>query len=226
MHDGLKLAIVGRPNTGKSSLFNALIERDRAIVTAIAGTTRDLISERVSIGGIPVELIDTAGLRETSDEAEAIGITKTREAIAEADIVLAVLDATVSMTSDSAPQPTEAESSLLQSLEDRPSIVVLNKIDLQPVHEAGIAEKMDQPGLRGTPVMLVSSLTREGIAALRKQILTTMRAGNPDEHTGLLTHGASPSRRRGHACSPGHRTPSDRGPNSARDAPAGSLRRP
>ena len=61
MHDGLKLAIVGRPNTGKSSLFNALIERDRAIVTAIAGTTRDLISERVSIGGIPVELIDTAG---------------------------------------------------------------------------------------------------------------------------------------------------------------------
>ena len=95
VHSGLTLAIVGRPNVGKSSLFNCLVERERAIVTATPGTTRDLVTEQVAIGGIPVNLIDTAGLREATDEAEAIGIQKSHEALAEADIVLIVLDATV-----------------------------------------------------------------------------------------------------------------------------------
>src|SRR6185312_4534277 len=94
VRDGFTLAIVGRPNAGKSSLFNRLIERDRAIVTAAPGTTRDPVTERVSLEGIPIELVDTAGLREAADEAESIGITKSREAMAEADIVLLVLDAT------------------------------------------------------------------------------------------------------------------------------------
>src|SRR6202044_911118 len=95
VHAGLMLAIVGRPNAGKSSLFNRIVQRERAIVTAAPGTTRDLVTERVSLGGIPVELVDTAGMREASDEAEKIGIRKTREALAEADMVLLVLDATV-----------------------------------------------------------------------------------------------------------------------------------
>src|SRR3984885_7716219 len=94
VREGFTLAIVGRPNVGKSSLFNRLIERERSIVTATPGTTRDLVTERVSLEGIPVELIDTAGLRESSDEAESLGIAKSREAIAEADVVLLVLDAT------------------------------------------------------------------------------------------------------------------------------------
>jgi tRNA modification GTPase len=94
VRDGFTLAIVGRPNAGKSSLFNRLIERDRAIVTATPGTTRDLVTERVSLNGIPVELIDTAGLRQSTDEAETIGIAKSREIMAEADIVLLVIDAT------------------------------------------------------------------------------------------------------------------------------------
>ncbi|MGA3211974.1 MAG: tRNA uridine-5-carboxymethylaminomethyl(34) synthesis GTPase MnmE, partial [Terriglobales bacterium] len=84
VHEGFTLAIVGRPNVGKSSLFNRLVERERAIVTATPGTTRDLVSETVAIGGIPIRLVDTAGIREARDEAESIGIRKTREAFADA----------------------------------------------------------------------------------------------------------------------------------------------
>ena len=92
VHEGLTLAIVGRPNVGKSSLFNRLVESDRAIVTATPGTTRDLVSETVAIGGIPVKLVDTAGIRRALDEAESIGIRKSMEALADADLVLVVLD--------------------------------------------------------------------------------------------------------------------------------------
>ena len=98
VREGFRLAIVGRPNAGKSSLFNRLVERERAIVTAAPGTTRDTVSERVSMEGIPVELIDTAGLREGTDEAERLGIARSREAMAEADVVLLVVDATVGIS--------------------------------------------------------------------------------------------------------------------------------
>ena len=178
LHDGMRLAIVGRPNAGKSSLFNALIERDRAIVTAIPGTTRDLVSERVSIGGIPVELIDTAGLRDTEDEAEAIGIRKTHEAIAEVDLVLVILDATATVQNATV-TVSDAERALLQSLQGRPYIVVLNKIDLLP---AAI-----EANLGGHPLVQVSSLTGDGIPKLRNQILEKMQAANPDTQTGMLT---------------------------------------
>ena len=94
VHDGLTLAIVGRPNAGKSSLFNRLVERDRAIVTATPGTTRDLVTERISLDGIPLELVDTAGLREAYEEVEQLGIARSREALADAALVLVVLDAT------------------------------------------------------------------------------------------------------------------------------------
>ena len=93
VHEGMTLAIVGRPNVGKSSLFNRLVERERAIVTATPGTTRDLVSETVAIGGIPVKLVDTAGIRDALDEAESMGIRKSMEALADADLVLVVLDA-------------------------------------------------------------------------------------------------------------------------------------
>ena len=92
VHEGLTLAIVGRPNVGKSSLFNRLVESDRAIVTATPGTTRDLVTETVALGGIPVRLVDTAGIRHALDEAEGIGIRKSMEALADADLVLVVLD--------------------------------------------------------------------------------------------------------------------------------------
>jgi tRNA modification GTPase len=122
VHDGLTLAIVGRPNAGKSSLFNRLVERDRAIVTATPGTTRDLVTERISIGGIPIELVDTAGLREGREEIEQLGIARSREALADAALVLIVLDATQTLNDE--------EHRLLAAVVGRPALVAINKSDL------------------------------------------------------------------------------------------------
>src|SRR5450432_1077681 len=122
VHEGFTLAIVGRPNVGKSSLFNRLVERERAIVTATPGTTRDLVTETVALGGIPLKLIDTAGIRESSDEAESIGIRKSYEALGEADMVLVVLDSSQDLV-------REDEDLIAQAL-DRRAVIVLNKSDL------------------------------------------------------------------------------------------------
>src|SRR5205807_7362971 len=100
VHDGFTLAIVGRPNVGKSSLFNRLVEQERAIVTAAPGTTRDLVTETVAIGGIPVRLIDTAGIRQADNEAESIGIRKSWEALSDADLVLVVFDSSEGVTGE------------------------------------------------------------------------------------------------------------------------------
>ncbi len=157
VHDGLTLAIVGRPNVGKSSLFNRLVERDRAIVTASPGTTRDLVTERISLGGIPIELVDTAGLRERAheaiEEAEQLGIRRSHEALADAALVLVVLDAT---------QPlNDEEHRLLSAIEGRPAVVVLNKSDLVK-NGMGAAGK-PEPALAGLPALSTSALTGEGI---------------------------------------------------------------
>ena len=169
VRDGFTLAIVGRPNAGKSSLFNLLIERDRAIVTASPGTTRDPISEHVSLDGIPVELIDTAGLRESTSEAETLGIAKSREAMAEADIVLLVLDAT---------QPLHAEDeTTISALADRPYFIVINKTDL-PTTQI-------QHHLRA---LRTSALTGTGIPDLRQAILARLTKEVPPTETALLTN--------------------------------------
>ena len=136
VHAGLTLAIVGRPNVGKSSLFNRLVERERAIVTATPGTTRDLVSETVAIGGIPVKLVDTAGIRQALDEAESIGIRKSMEALADADLVLVVMDA-------SQPQ-TKEDQELIAHAMQRSAIVVENKCDL-PARDQGSGAS--RPGL-------------------------------------------------------------------------------
>jgi tRNA modification GTPase len=122
VHEGLTLAIVGNPNVGKSSLFNRLVERERAIVTATPGTTRDLVTETVSIGGIPVKLVDTAGIRRAIDEAEGIGIQKSMEAMADADLVLLVLDASQSTRDE--------DRGLMNQIVQRTAIIVENKADL------------------------------------------------------------------------------------------------
>lgn len=155
VNQGLTLAIVGRPNVGKSSLFNRLVERERAIVTAKPGTTRDLVSETVAIGGIPVQLVDTAGIRRALDEAESIGIRKSMEALADADLVLIVLDAT---------QPTSDEDrELLQQVQGRPAIVVENKCDLKSSQLPAVSSQL--------PHVQTSALTGDGIAELRAAIL-------------------------------------------------------
>ncbi|MFP5206197.1 MAG: tRNA uridine-5-carboxymethylaminomethyl(34) synthesis GTPase MnmE [Acidobacteriota bacterium] len=177
VHDGLTLAIVGRPNAGKSSLFNRLVERERAIVTATPGTTRDLVTERISMDGIPIELVDTAGLREGLEEAEQIGIARSREALADAALVLVVLDAT---------QPlNEEEECLLTAVEGRPAIVAINKADLVP---ANAEKKLDRQALQsGRIALATSALTGDGIATLREQIVA-MATGGAASEPGLLTN--------------------------------------
>jgi tRNA modification GTPase len=172
IHSGLTLAIVGRPNVGKSSLFNRLVERERAIVTAMPGTTRDLVTERVSLGGIPLELVDTAGLREAADEAESIGIQKSREALADADLVLVVLEAGVPLRAD--------EAELVQSLAGRRALIVRNKMDLDARREA----ESDQP----IAEVETSALTGQGIDELRATLLTLVRMPAGESESGLLTN--------------------------------------
>jgi tRNA modification GTPase len=171
VHDGLTLAIVGRPNAGKSSLFNCLVERERAIVTATPGTTRDTVSERISLDGIPLELVDTAGLREGREEAEQLGIARSREALADAALVLVVLDAT---------QPlNDEEHRLLAAIEGRPALVAVNKSDLAATEP--LAHQ-----IAGIPALPTSALTGEGIPALRERILA-LATGGASAEPGMLT---------------------------------------
>ena len=162
VREGFVMAIVGAPNAGKSSLFNRFVERERAIVTAEAGTTRDLVTERISVGGIPVEVVDTAGLRVGAGvgEAEKLGMAKSREAMAEADVVLLVRDATVEQTD-------EFEV-------DARTIVVLNKVDLI--------------GGTGGEGVRVSALTGAGIEELRGEILKKLHAEGRGAENGMLTN--------------------------------------
>lgn len=178
VRDGFSLSIVGRPNAGKSSLFNRLVQRERAIVTATPGTTRDLVTERVALGGIPLDLIDTAGLRASEDEAEKLGIQKSREALAEADMVLIVLDAT-------AEKLTPDEIHVLEQMRNRRAIVVLNKTDLVRGRAANnVLQSFD----KSPRPMETSALTGEGIEELRKKILGLMRVDGGETESGLMTN--------------------------------------
>ncbi len=173
VHDGLTLAIVGRPNVGKSSLFNRLVEYDRAIVTPIAGTTRDLVTERISLDGIPLELVDTAGLRESVEEVEQLGIARSREALADAALVVVVIDATQPLNSE--------ERTLLSAVQNRPALIAINKSDLLATTASPISgESID------VPAVPTSALTGEGIAALRERIVVLATGGAASE-PGMLT---------------------------------------
>ncbi len=178
LHDGLTLAIVGRPNAGKSSLFNALVERDRAIVTAMPGTTRDTVSERIALNGIPLELVDTAGLREAGDEAEGMGIARSREALADADLVLLVIDGAQAALAGAI---EDEDRRLIESVQGRPALVAWNKSDLTPKgqYDAGLADA-------GVTVLRTSAVTGEGLAELREAILKLATGGAAAE-PGMLT---------------------------------------
>ena len=160
LQEGLQVAIVGRPNVGKSSLFNCLLEHDRAIVTEIPGTTRDTLSHAIDIGGIPVLLIDTAGLRETSDSIESLGIERTLRAMDDADLILEVVDASA------------ADEERVDAQTEIPSILVYNKCDL--------------PSTRTDPQAIrVSALTGEGLDSLRTAILELFNRADRS-HDGLM----------------------------------------
>ena len=193
VHEGLTLAIVGRPNVGKSSLFNRLVERERAIVTATPGTTRDLVSETVAIGGIPVRLVDTAGIRTARDEAESIGVRKSMEAVADADVVLIVLDASTPLQVTGVPEgDSKVEAELIAKSERRISIVVSNKIDLAPQarsHVVPHASPRLPKALRPDGHVDTSALTGEGIEELRALILQKVQGDSaPQQESGFLTN--------------------------------------
>jgi tRNA modification GTPase len=184
VHQGLTLAIVGRPNVGKSSIFNCLVERERAIVTAQPGTTRDLVSETVAIGGIPVELVDTAGIRHSLDEAESIGIKKSMEALADADLVLVVIDE----SQPESDEESEREEELLDQVEGRPAIVVENKLDLQRTCGGGALRAKPRHHAKLPVRIATSALTGEGIPALRAAILSQVAGdATTSQETGFLT---------------------------------------
>jgi tRNA modification GTPase len=187
IHQGLTLAIVGRPNVGKSSLFNCLLERDRAIVTATPGTTRDLVSETAEIGGIPLRFVDTAGIREAFDEAEAIGVRKSFEAAAESDLAILVLDGSAALGNE--------DRDLLRRLSATEKLLlVVNKTDL-PRHLTPESLDAELRNARGevnraatAPVVLVSALRCEGMDDLRRAILNAaVPALSGDREAQVLT---------------------------------------
>jgi tRNA modification GTPase len=148
---GFTLAIAGRPNVGKSSIFNRLLQQDRAIVTAIPGTTRDTVSEATSLEGVPLKLVDTAGIRPSDDLVESLGIERSYQAMADADLTLLVLDSSQELTG--------ADCELIDKLRDRRPLLAGNKSDLGRQ-------------LRGVADLLpVSALTGEGMPELRAAIL-------------------------------------------------------
>jgi len=165
IRDGLRVALVGRPNVGKSSLFNALLASDRAIVTEIPGTTRDQLHERFVISDIPISLIDTAGLRETSDTVESIGVERSKRAMTDADLVIVLLDASESVT--------EEDLEILDRVNELNFIVALNKIDKVPSMEIGqlaIGKTSIFAAIRDK-LNPISAKTREGLDDLREAII-------------------------------------------------------
>ena len=156
--EGIKTAIIGKPNAGKSSLLNAILKEDRAIVTEYEGTTRDTIEEFVNIEGIPLKLIDTAGIRNAKDEVEKIGIAKSREIAKEADLIIAIFDSTKELS------PEDLE--ILNLIKGKKSIVILNKIDLNAI----LSENDDRFTNVSDNILKLSALNGEGLEKLYKTI--------------------------------------------------------
>ncbi len=161
---GVRAAIVGRPNVGKSSLLNRLLRTSRAIVTDIPGTTRDTLEEMLNLQGVPIVLVDTAGIAEkTEDPIERLGIERSRAALTQADLALLVVDAS---------QPlTDADRAIAALVENRPAILVLNKIDLLKTAQYTPCTLIDAPSVR------VSALTGEGLEALEEAVVETVLSG-------------------------------------------------
>lgn len=159
LREGLRAVLAGRPNVGKSSLLNRLVRENRAIVTAIPGTTRDVIAEWIELGGVPVQLLDTAGLRPTEDPVERIGVARTREALAQAHLVLVVIDAAEGLGPEDREWIAELPAGTAR-------IGVANKIDLNP----GFSLAELQEALDGAPVVAVSAEAGTGLEALEAEI--------------------------------------------------------
>jgi tRNA modification GTPase len=197
VRDGIKVALAGRPNVGKSSLFNRLLASDRAIVTDIPGTTRDSLSEFIDLEGIPVHLTDTAGLRESGDMVEQLGVERTRRAMADAELVVVVLDGSEPMTPDDEAILAEAERASTLFL------IVLNKSDLAPVCSPAFTRNEPEHETYSEPntvisrdslstihypmSIAVSALTGTGVDELKRAIVDAVGLNAPDSSGLLIT---------------------------------------
>lgn len=173
IRDGLKLAIIGKPNVGKSSLLNCLLKEKRAIVTDIPGTTRDIIEEFISLDGIPVKITDTAGIRETEDEVEKIGVEKSREKIDEADLVVLMLDSS---------RPLEDEDrEIIEKVKDKKYVVLMNKNDLEKkISDEDIKELKN--------IIYISAKTGFGIDELKKKVKDLFFNGEVDSESMIISN--------------------------------------
>jgi tRNA modification GTPase len=166
LRTGLKVAIVGRPNVGKSSLLNAWSRSDRAIVTDLPGTTRDVVESQLVVGGIPIQVLDTAGIRDTEDQVEQIGVARSQQVAQQADLVLLTVDAQVGWT--------PADQEIYARVQQRPVILVVNKIDLLPTSNLAISNY--PPSI--TSVVKAAAAHYQGIDHLEAAILAAVNAGN------------------------------------------------
>lgn len=172
IREGAQVAIVGRPNAGKSSVFNQLAGHERAIVTEIPGTTRDLVTERVDIEGVPVTLVDTAGFRETADVVEREGVVRARRAIDVADLLLVVVDRSEALAVD--------DSEILDATFARPRVVLANKSD-RPAAWSNLAGNE-------SPLLAVSAKTGEGFASVRTHVVQTLTSGESRRDTPAISN--------------------------------------
>lgn len=163
LREGLKVALIGRPNVGKSSLFNTLLGQERAIVTDIAGTTRDQLFEKIVINNIPVALIDTAGLRETTDTVESIGVERSRRTMADADLVVLLLDGSQKLTAE--------DQDLLNQITEFPALVVFNKSDLEIWADNSENLAKSSENLSKFRKLHVSAKTGDGLPELQNAIV-------------------------------------------------------
>lgn len=183
VREGLSLSVVGRPNVGKSSLFNRLLNMDRAIVTEVPGTTRDLVTESASIGGIPLRIVDTAGIRETVDTVEKIGVERTQQAMADSDLRLLVVDSSQDWTNE--------DSELLRKTRRMGTmLLVVNKADLpvrttkSAIEQIVLSANSEEVGTVG--IIATSALTGHGVEELRNRIIQSVGAGNSSGSEGEL----------------------------------------
>ena len=163
LRSGLKVAIVGRPNVGKSSLLNAWSRSDRAIVTDLPGTTRDVVESQLVVGGIPVQVLDTAGIRHTADTVEKIGVERSRQAARAADLILLIIDAQAGWTAE--------DEEIYQQVQNRPLILVINKTDLPSPKSVKSLPQINK-------IVNTAAVRNQGIDSLEQAILESVQGGN------------------------------------------------
>jgi tRNA modification GTPase len=177
--EGMKVAIVGRPNVGKSSLLNALLKRDRAIVTDIPGTTRDVLEEYLNIRGLPVRIMDTAGIRETHEMAEREGVRRSLRAIDDADIVICLIDGSVELHGE--------DREVLERAKDKNSLIAINKSDLPIIHDTLETDLK----VYSENVLKISATTGKGLGMLKDKIAKIAFMDNGKPAGGLFGEGKS-----------------------------------